>query len=588
MHTHLVTEVGLLAARMILWVALLVGLLPRLLFGARRARLPHHQAQFAAGLLMAAVPLLVLGWLDAGAVALGAALAVAAFGKPFGRRAGLEVARQIWLRSVGLVGRLWPTAAPRGQGSSGVAPVLSVTAAEGRASFDRLSVRVRAAPAPMGALAGAAAAGIALACWRATTSICLTEAQGVRLLQRAGAVSLGGAWLPELAFERLFEALAGGAPAAASVALAAPLVLVSAVFGMRLLPRFAPEAPTWIGAVAGALVLVCALLEGHDASPRLLVSPLLPWACAVGGAAAWRSGRAFWVPVALAPLHPHGGVLAFTGALLALSFDRRPRIDRALLVRAAAAIALAALLAALGGFSSPRELAAAPAGAGEVGAATIAVGAAASLWLLFGAARAAPQARAARRALGVLLALVLVISSGIGGPLAAALPPHAALALTVQGTAVGAADLARRSRWLYGALVVAAGALASSVLAPAPPGGLSCDVLELASALRSQRLPYTYVVASAPESRAAFEGKTFWIDAPASGELLASGEAIERTLADGHAVFLLAPDSAAPDAVPWLPPGHEPVVVGSSGGSVLYRLHRAAGAAAAASPERSP
>lgn len=344
---------------------------------------------------------------------------------------------------------------------------------------------------------------------RAQRQFPMTEAETERLMQVAGWSTQSATWLPDLLFSKLASALTFGALPVGAVALGAPLIFMASWSGAALFRRLAPGAPPVLGALSCATVPAFAIAHGATASLGLVVVSLAPWLYLCVGDIARRRGRPVWVVAAFSVLHPLAAPMAlimFVVALVAERSERTPKNPlRFFPLLVAGSVIFAAFLSAAGwsgwtGWLSHIQASPAPPPRWLVIISSVCGG-----WLILAGLRCrALTVTLPGRSLGVSIIAVVLFSGGFDGAPKVGFPPHMLMVFAGLAVAVSAADLhhlAKGTKFrklasivvpvLVVAMAAAMGGVTSGV---ADVVGLRSGVIELSTRLREEHLPWNFSV----------------------------------------------------------------------------------------------
>ncbi|MEM9072738.1 MAG: hypothetical protein AAGE52_29805 [Myxococcota bacterium] len=548
------------ALRMLLWVVLLGGVAPNLLFRRSAHDGPARVARTAILSLFATAVLWFCGQLNLGTFL--ASLFVYAVGAEVRHRRGVIqwVVRFLWSRFADLFYEPRPADVPAGVGilpaaetpdeeekeasywrrrvartkrsitqsramiETGIAigrRATATIAGSTKATRDRVQARLGARRAALFATLLASVTALLAVVLRLLRDEPINGEETNRLMHLAGWGD-SQEWLPDVVFSELGAALTMSPRATATIALGAPLIFLAGWSGAHAIRRIAPATPPWLGALATSVIPAVAIVQGQTASLGLLAVALAPWLCTCAGDASRRSRRPVALLTIFAILHPLGlacGWILLAAALVSERAERTPRERlRVVALLLLPLLALVAVALGMGGIQAWSSLALSETPPRWLVIVTVA----SAGWLLLGGPRRRSDPVVwAGRALGAgQLALTFAAGGFDGEPKVATLPYGLEVMTTVSLTAA-AADLwklNRRAR--IGAVAFLAPAVVvACVLATAPQTateerrGLSRPLLELAATMRQEHLPWNFSVVASRRALPAFVDSAWVVDA---------------------------------------------------------------------------
>lgn len=570
-RTDVTEEVVSTAIRMILWVLLLGGVAPRVLFRHRTRDGPTQVARMTVLGTLSATVLWLCGQLNMGTF--GVSLAAYWVGSELRAGGALRsVVQLVWARFadsfydpdavlLDVAGTKTAKAKPKDDVPEALEK-LSFTArvqsrlhvasssahrsvAIVRAQQEKWSGTVATAGARsrrwlrrgrgiMAAHVVALCVAIAAVIIRAQRQFPVTEAETERLMQVAGWSTSSATWLPDLLFSKLASALTFGALPVGAIALGAPLIFMASWSGAALFRRLAPGAPPILGALSCATVPAFAIAHGVTASLGLVVVSLAPWLYLCVGDVARRRGRPVWVIAAFSVLHPLAAPLALVMFIVSVVAERSERTPKSPvrffhMVFAGAAI-LAAFLSAGGwtgwtGWLTHLEAPAAPPPRWLV-----VISCVSGAWLILAGLRSrAFTVTLPGRSLGLSIMAVVLLAGGFDGVPKLGFPPYTLMVFAGLAVAVSAADLhhlAKQTKFrklasvVVPALVVAMAAGMGGITSGVPDVvGLQSGVIELSSRLRQDHLPWNFSIVGSTHVLPAFVDSAWVVGSDAVREV---------------------------------------------------------------------
>ena len=552
---------------MILWVVLLGGVAPNVLFRRAAHDGPARVARTAILSLLASAVLWFCGQLNLGTFL--ASLVIYGLGAELRHRRNLVqwIVRQLWSRFADLFYEPRPADVLAGVGIlpkteeleetepswwARVKDGLNTYASESRelvrggvhsggrigskvavttgAWRGRVLRRLRARRPMTFAVLLASACGVAAVLVRLGRGEPINSEETTRLMHLAG-WGASHEWLPDLVVAEIGTTLTMSPRIVTTVALGAPLVFFAGWSGAHVIRRLAPGTPPWLGALATSALPALAIANGHTASLGLVSVALAPWLCTCVGDASRRSRRPLLLLTLFAVLHPIGvlcGWALIAGAVITERAERTPteRLGLVAIVLVPASV-VCALVFGMGGIDAwtlqpgavpPRWL--------------VVVAVASGAWLLLGGLRRrAISVTWVGRTLGAAQLALVFASGGFDDAPKLATLPFALEVLTAVSVTACAGDLRRiqRHNWMRSVFALPAVLVGALVVWPptlaVPDGpGLRRSLLELAINVRQEHLPWNFSIVASRRVLPAFVDGAWVVDGAAVEETFPAAE----------------------------------------------------------------